>query len=136
MREGQFESLRLELLRRGVTPAYVERTVLELEEHYTDLESAALASGVDADEAARLALATLGNERAIAAAILAQPALLTFSTRPPRVAQYLTLPGLPRMFCIEQRPELTSGAPPLLACPRQKRSRHSYGCTVFSGFQT
>ena len=31
MREGQFESLRLELLRSGVTPAYVERTVLELD---------------------------------------------------------------------------------------------------------
>ena len=107
MREGQFESLRLELLRSGVTPVYIERTILELEEHYSDLENAALASGVDAHEAARIALATLGNERAIAAAVLAQPALLTFSTRYPRVAQYLTLPGLPLMFCIEHRPELT-----------------------------
>ena len=107
MREGQFESLRLELLRSGVTPVYIERTILELEEHYSDLENAALASGVDAHEAASIALATLGNERAIAAAILAQPALLTFTTRYPRVAQYLTLPGLPLMFCIEHRPELT-----------------------------
>lgn len=107
MREGQFESLRLELLRSGVTPVYIERTILELEEHYSDLENAALASGVDAHEAARVALATLGNERAIAAAVLAQPALLTFSTRYPRVAQYLTLPGLPLMFCIEHRPEVT-----------------------------
>src|SRR5262245_22433087 len=114
MREGQFESLRLELLRSGVTPVYVERTILELEEHYSDLESAALASGVDADEAARLALSTLGNERAIAAAILAHPELLTFSTRYPRVAQCLqsaaalgAVPGQPLMFCIEHRPELT-----------------------------
>ena len=107
MREGQFESLRLELLRSGVTPVYVERTILELEEHYSDLESAALASGFDADEAARVALATLGNERVIATAILVHPELLTFSTRYPRVAQYLTLPGLPLMFCIEHRPELT-----------------------------
>ena len=107
MREGQFESLRLELLRSGVTPVYIERTILELEEHYSDLENAALASGVDAHEATRVALATLSNERAIAAAVLAQPALLTFSTRYPRVAQYLTLPGLPLMFCIEHRPELT-----------------------------
>jgi hypothetical protein len=114
MREGQFESLRLELLRRGVTPAYVERTVLELEEHYSDLENAALASGVGADEAARLASATLGDERAIAAAVLAHPELLTFSTRHPRLAHYLqsaaaigTLPGLPLMFCIEHRPEVT-----------------------------
>ena len=107
MREGQFESLRLELLRSGVAPLYVERTILELEEHYSDLENAALASGVNAVEAARLARAALGNERAIAAAVLAQPALLTFSTRHPRVAQYLTLPGLPLMFFIEHRPELT-----------------------------
>ena len=107
MREGQFESLRLELLRSGVNPVYVERTLLELEEHYVDLESAALASGLGANEAARVALASLGNERAIAAAILVHPELLTFSTRYPRVAQYLTLPGLPLMFCIEHRPELT-----------------------------
>jgi len=107
MREGQFESLRLELLRSGVSPVYAERTVLELEEHFFDLESAALASGADADEASRLALVTLGNQRAIAAAILSRPELLSFSTRYPRVAQYLTLPGLPLMFCIEHRPELT-----------------------------
>ncbi len=42
MPDGQFESLRLELLRSGVTPLYVERTILELEEHYADLESAGL----------------------------------------------------------------------------------------------
>ena len=113
MPDGQFESLRLELLRSGVTPVYVERTILELAEHCADLESAALASGLCADEAARVALATLGNERAIAAAILTRPELLTFSTRYPRVAYYLhsaatigALPGLPLMFCIEHRPEL------------------------------
>ena len=113
MPDGQFESLRLELLRSGVTPVYVERTVLELAEHYADLESAALASGLGAEDAARAALSSLGNERAIAAAILARPELLTFSTRYPRVAHYLqsaatigTLPGLPLLFCIEHRPEL------------------------------
>jgi len=113
MREAQFESLRLELLRSGVTPVYVERTILELTEHYCDLESAALAAGLGADEAARIAHDTLGNERAIAAAILTHPELLTFRTRHPRVAQCLqsavtigTLPGLPLLFCIEHRPEL------------------------------
>ena len=113
MRDGQFESLRLELLRSGVTPVYVERTILELTEHYCDLESAALAAGFSADEAARVAQDSLGHERSIAAAILAQPELLTFSTRYPRVAHCLqsavtigTLPGAPLMFCIEHRPEL------------------------------
>jgi hypothetical protein len=113
MRDTQFESLRLELLGSGVTPVYVERTILELTEHYCDLESAALAAGLSADDAARIARDTLGNERAIAAEILAHPELLTFSTRHPRVAQCLqsavtigTLPGLPLKFCIEHRPEL------------------------------
>ena len=113
MRDAQFESLRLELLGSGVAPAYVHRTILELREHYADLESAARDAGFDAEEAANIALATLGHERAIAAAVLARPELLTFRTRHPRVAQYLhsaaaigALPGLPLMFCIEHRPEL------------------------------
>jgi hypothetical protein len=117
MRDERFESLRLELLRSGVTPVYVERTILELTEHYSDLESAALASGLGADEAAHAARATLGDERAIAAAILAHPELLTFSTRYPRVAHCLqsaaaigALPGLPLMFCIEHRPQLARWA--------------------------
>ena len=113
MPDGQFEPLRLELLRSGVTPAYVERTILELVEHYADLESAGLASGLGADEAARAARAALGKEGELLAAILARPELLTFSTRYPRVAHCLhsaatigTLPGLPLMFCLEHRPEL------------------------------
>jgi hypothetical protein len=113
MRDAQFESLRLELLQSGVTPVYVERTILELREHYCDLESAALAAGLGADEAARIAADSLGDHRAIAAAILTRPELLTFSTRHPRVAQCLqsavtigTLPGLPLLYCIEHRPEL------------------------------
>jgi hypothetical protein len=102
------------LLRSGVAPYYVERTVIELEEHHADLESAALARGSSADEAARTADAALGDERAIAAAILARPELLTFSTRHPRVAHCLhsaaaigALPGLPLLYCLEHRPALT-----------------------------
>jgi hypothetical protein len=113
MRDGQLESLRLELLRGGVTPAHVERTIVELAEHYEDLESAALESGLGADEAARSARSALGSDRVIAAAILAQPELLTFSARYPRVAHYLSsaatigaLPGAPIIYCIEHRPEL------------------------------
>lgn len=113
MRDARFESLRLELLQSGVAPVYVERTILELREHYDDLEAAALATGLSAEEAARNADATLGNERLIASAILARTELLTFSTRWPRLAHYLhsvatigTLPGLPLLYCIEHRPEL------------------------------
>jgi hypothetical protein len=113
MRDQRLESLRLELLRSGVTPLYVERTIEELEDHYADLESAALACGLSPEEAARSARDALGNERALVSAILAHPELLTFSTRWPRVAHCLhsaatlgTLPGLPLLYCIEHRPEL------------------------------
>jgi hypothetical protein len=113
MRDQRLESLRLELLRSGVTPLYVERTIEELEDHYVDLESAAIACGLSPEEAARSARDALGNERVLVSAILAHPELLTFSTRWPRVAHCLhsaatlgTLPGLPLLYCIEHRPEL------------------------------
>ena len=167
MREKRFESLRLELLQSGVSPVYVERTILELTEHYSDLELRGARVGARHGRSRpRRATTTLGNDRAIAAAILAHPELLTFSMRYPRVAHCLqsaaaigALPGLPLMFCIEHRPELARWAAAvgvaatlmgsvlatlnwLIVVPflsrallRQKRSRHSYGCTVFSGFQ-
>ena len=113
MPSTQFESLRLELLRGGVAAVYVERTILELEEHYADLTSDALAAGHGAEDAAESARAALGSERAIAAAVLSRPELLEWSTRWPRVALCLrsaatigVLPGLPLVFCIEHRPEL------------------------------
>jgi hypothetical protein len=113
MRDAGLESLRLELLRGGVNPLYVDRTIVELGEHYADLESAALAAGQTPADAARGAAAALGNQGELAAAILARRELLTFRTRWPRVAHCLhsvaaigALPGLPLLYCIEHRPEL------------------------------
>jgi hypothetical protein len=113
MRDERLESLRLELLRGGVSPLYVDRTIVELAEHYADLESAALAAGQTPAEAACSAAAALGNQGELVAAVLARSELLTFSTRWPRVAYCLqsaaaigTLPGLPLLYCIEHRPEL------------------------------
>jgi hypothetical protein len=109
----QFEALRLELLKSGIAPLYVERTVAELTAHLADLESAARAAGLGDAEAERVARATLGDDRTIAAAVLGRPELLAWSTRYPRVAYCLqsaatigTLPGLPLVYCIEHRPEL------------------------------
>ena len=55
-RREQLDTLRLELLRGGVAPHYVERTILELDEHCEDLERDALAAGFTADAAAGAAL--------------------------------------------------------------------------------
>jgi hypothetical protein len=117
MPDTRFEALKLELRKGGVAPVYVERTLLELEEHYLDLEQDALAAGLSRAEAERAARAALGSEQAIATAVLARPELREWSVRYPRAAAYLRsattiglIPGMPVMFCIEHRPELTRWA--------------------------
>ncbi|HEX5047142.1 MAG TPA: hypothetical protein VFX89_08490 [Gammaproteobacteria bacterium] len=110
---AQFESLKLELLRGGVAPSYVERTILELREHCEDLEADALAAGLEKEQAARLALAQLGSEESIAAAVLARGELLVWTRRWPRTASCLrsaativALPGLPVAYCIDRGAEI------------------------------
>jgi hypothetical protein len=113
MLDESFETLRATLLRGGVAPRYVVRTLLELEEHLGDLEAAELAAGTVPAEAARRAHEMLGDPRAIAAAVLAREELLDWPLRWPRVAYCLrsaatvgTLPALPILYCLEHRPGL------------------------------
>jgi hypothetical protein len=110
---AQFESLKIELLRGGVAPNYVERTILELSEHYEDLENDALATGLAKEKAARVALAQLGSAESIAAAVLAQRELLVWQRRWPRTASCLksaativALPGLPVVYCLDRGAEI------------------------------
>ena len=102
------------LQKGGVAPVYIDRTLLELEEHYADLEQDALAAGLSREEAAHTAHTALGTEPVIAAAVLARPELREWSVRYPRFASCVRsattiglMPGMPLMFCIEHRPELT-----------------------------
>lgn len=113
MPDGRFESLRLRLLARGVSPYYVGRTIAELNDHYADLVAAARAAGLSPTEGEREARTALGEEHAIARAVLAHRELLAFRARRPRVAQCLSsavalgaLPGAPLLFCIQHRPKL------------------------------
>jgi hypothetical protein len=106
-----FANLQLALERAGVSPFYVQRTLLELGEHFEDLESDALAAGLSRNEAEALARAMLGNEQTIASVILAHPELRTWSHRWPRAALCLrvavvvaTLPEAPVTFCIDRSP--------------------------------
>ena len=106
---AQFESMRLELLRGGVSPIFAERTIIELSEHYEDLERDALDSGLASDEAARVARATLGTDQVLAAAVLARPELLSWSRRWPTLALCVrtaavigVLPALPVLYCVDR----------------------------------
>jgi hypothetical protein len=103
----QFAALRHELLRGGVSPLYVERTILELGDHCEDLERDALAAGLSAEEAARSALKLLGSAETIAAAVIARPELRSWSHRWPTVALCVrsaavigVLPALPVLYCV------------------------------------
>jgi hypothetical protein len=122
MPDGRFEFLKLELQKGGVSPVYVERTLLELEEHYADLTADAMAAGMSREEAERSARAALGSEREIAAAVLALPELREWRARYPRMACCVRsaatlglIPGLPVMFCIEHRPEVARWTAAVLA---------------------
>jgi hypothetical protein len=106
----RLEGLKLELLRGGVSRVYVERTMLELNDHYEDLERAALAAGLSSAEAARAAREQLGDEAALAAAVLARPELRVWSHRWPRTARCIrsaaTVITLPGAYCIDRRAEI------------------------------
>ena len=102
-----FAALRLELLRGGVSPLYVERTILELGEHYEDLENDARCAGMSEEDAALTALKMLGSEQTIAAAVMARPELMSWSHRWPTVALCVrsaatigALPALPVLYCV------------------------------------
>jgi hypothetical protein len=116
-RREQLEALRLELLRGGVAPHYVARTILELDEHRQDLERDSLAAGLTAEAAASAALTRLGDAQAIAAAVLAQPELRVWSYRWPRAAWCLrsaatviAIPGRPVIYCIDRSGEIARWA--------------------------
>jgi len=106
---AQFESMRLELLQGGISPRYVERTLIELSEHCEDLERDALVAGLSPYEAARVARAALGSDEVLTAAVLARPELVSWSRRWPTLALCVrsaaaigVLPALPVLYCVDR----------------------------------
>ena len=78
--------LRKHLLRAGVAPRHVRRTVAELSDHYDDLLQSELHAGTDPDAARKRALSALGDLRDVAAAIRSRPELRAWSHRMPYLA--------------------------------------------------
>ena len=90
MREPDFDSLKERLLRGGVAPKHVRRTIAELRDHHTDLFAESFARGCSLEEAGREASIRLGDENALAAAVIARPELRSWAHRWPWVAYCLT----------------------------------------------
>jgi hypothetical protein len=106
MPDPQFNELRKQLLGGGVSPRFIQRTVLELREHYCDIERDALEWGATPEEAAAYARRVLGDAQAIADAVLARPELRDWTQQWPRAATCLdtlvamaVLPVAPVVYC-------------------------------------
>jgi hypothetical protein len=85
MHEARFASIAEQLLRAGVAPRHVRRTVFELEGHFADLLDELRMRGVTGRDAEAEASARL-NAEAVVAAVLARPELQSWMRRRPMVA--------------------------------------------------
>lgn len=86
MHEQDFRQLESELLRVGISPRHVRRTVSELREHVDDLVAAAVNDGYDIGTAQREAAQQMGDLQQVAIAMRAHPELRSWSHRYPLIA--------------------------------------------------
>ena len=86
MSRPELSRLRTQLLRSGVAPRHVRRTVLELDAHFDDLVDEALGNGVDRAQAEHQALHQLGDVDLITHAVCARPELRSWAANYPRIA--------------------------------------------------
>src|SRR5262245_44349856 len=86
MRSAHFSALSENLLRAGVAPKHVRRTVMELEAHRQDIVAELCAGGVPAVQAEVDARARLGSDETLAASVLARPELRSWARKRPWAA--------------------------------------------------
>lgn len=91
MPRPDFSGLRSQLIRRGVAPRHINRTLLELEDHFDDLKDEALQQGYLGASAQQLAATWLGDVDLLAQEVAARPELKTWLYRYPKFAR-LVLP--------------------------------------------
>ena len=117
MPKPDFQTLKKQLLRAGVAPRHVRRSVAELGDHFDDLVDAALDRGMDRRSAERDALRELGDLEHIADAINARPELRCWARQYPRVAAVFyplacvaVLPAVPVIVGVVHAPLLARWA--------------------------
>jgi len=86
MREPDFDALATRLLRLGIAPRHVHRTVNELRDHYDDLVDATVDDGISSTIARSRAAAELGGMDVFAAAMASRRELKTWAYRYPHLA--------------------------------------------------
>lgn len=87
MAEPDFAGFEELLMRAGISPRHVRRSVAELREHFADIEDAMRRQGASRADAGRMANAELGDLDIIAAGIASHPELKCWSRRWPRMAR-------------------------------------------------
>ncbi len=92
-----FDGLREQLLRAGIAPRHVRRTLAELRHHHDDLMAEERAHGVRGAAADAAARERLGSDDALAAAVLARPGLRSVSARFPWLV-FAILPPFTALF--------------------------------------
>lgn len=83
MAESLFSNLAHRLLKGGVAPKHVRRTISELSDHFADIKAEALLRGLSETEATQEATKRIGSQEAIVADILAKPELKSWAARWP-----------------------------------------------------
>ena len=90
------ESLRRELLRRGVSPRYVRRYCAELSDHFHMAVEENRSVGLTPEEAKGEACRQLGDQETLFQSVMEQPAVLAFARRRSAIT-FLLLP-IPALF--------------------------------------
>ena len=127
MPELNLTKLQNDLLRAGVSPRHVRRTVNELSDHYEDLVDNALADGAAAGDAQRRAQDEIGDMREVALAMRANPDFRSWAFRYP----YLALLVYP-LTCIVLLPAV----PVMAGVAHAGFLARWAACIIISGFVT
>ena len=121
MPRPDFDQLASELLRAGVSPRHVRRTVIELSDHFDDLVDNAIGQGVDVRDAEARALRDLGEFPDLVLAARERPELRSWANRFPHVALVIypltclaLLPALPVLAGVAHATQLARWAMSIL----------------------
>ena len=99
MPEPDFEELHRHLLSSGISPRFVQRTIVELREHYDDLKLDIAEQGASTRETARIAAEKLGSLDVIARHVTDRLDLRRWSYRYPSIGR-IALP----IMCVAALP--------------------------------